>query len=110
MWKDQHTVIAALCICVCLSGVWTLVQNWPAPAGPVPASWDPTRSVPTPLDLNAASVAQLETLPGIGPKLAQRIVEFRERLGKFHSVEQLKEVPGVGEKLLSKLRPFLVVH
>lgn len=56
------------------------------------------------LDLNAASVEQLETLPGIGPVLAQRIVEHREQHGPFRSVDELREVTGIGERKFADIK------
>lgn len=56
------------------------------------------------VDLNAATEADLETLPRIGPALAQRILEWREEHGRFRAVEDLMAVPGIGEKLLAGLR------
>ncbi|MDH4379668.1 MAG: helix-hairpin-helix domain-containing protein [Vampirovibrionales bacterium] len=58
------------------------------------------------VDLNRASAHQLEVLPHIGPKLAQRIVVFRKQHGAFKTVEALDEVKGVGPKLLSLLQPY----
>ncbi|MQA95881.1 MAG: ComEA family DNA-binding protein [Streptosporangiales bacterium] len=58
-----------------------------------------------PLNLNAATAAQLEQLPGIGPVLAQRIVEHRTRIGGFRSVDQLRDVSGIGEKKYAELAP-----
>jgi competence protein ComEA len=55
------------------------------------------------LDLNAATQAQLDDLPGVGPVTAQRIVEWRTRHGPFASVEQLREVDGIGDSKLAKL-------
>jgi competence protein ComEA len=49
------------------------------------------------VDLNAATASDLETLPGIGPVLAERIVDWRTEHGPFRSVDQLREVPGIGE-------------
>ncbi|WP_416446977.1 helix-hairpin-helix domain-containing protein [Leucobacter sp. HNU] len=57
-----------------------------------------------PIDLNAADPAGLETLPRIGPALAQRIVEWRTANGRFRSVDDLLEVPGIGEKTLDGFR------
>ncbi|MEV8272638.1 helix-hairpin-helix domain-containing protein [Microbacterium sp. NPDC077184] len=57
-----------------------------------------------PLDLNTADAAALDTLPRIGPAIAQRIIEWREQNGPFSSVEDLLAVPGIGEKLLAGLR------
>ena len=59
------------------------------------------------LDLNTASVQDLDRLPGIGPVLAQRIVVHRARHGRFRSVDELLAVPGIGPRLLERLRPFV---
>lgn len=56
------------------------------------------------IDLNAATQEDLETLPRIGPALAQRILEWREENGRFRSVDDLMAVPGIGEKLLAGMR------
>ncbi len=56
------------------------------------------------VDLNAATQDQLEALPGIGPVLAGRILEWRAAHGRFSSVEELAEVTGIGDKLLAQLR------
>jgi competence protein ComEA len=48
------------------------------------------------VDLNAATLEQLDALPGVGPVLAQRIIDFRQEHGRFSSVEELQEVPGIG--------------
>ena len=56
------------------------------------------------VDLNAASAEQLDALPGIGPAIAERIVEARTRVGRFRSVNQLLDVPGIGEAKFSTLK------
>lgn len=56
------------------------------------------------IDLNTADQASLETLPRIGPALAQRIIDWREANGRFTSVDDLLAVPGIGEKLLEGIR------
>lgn len=61
------------------------------------------------VDLNGATAKQLETLPGIGPALAGRIVEFREKNGPFKRVEDLLNVRGIGEKKFQKLEPLIRV-
>jgi competence protein ComEA len=58
-----------------------------------------------PLDLNAATAAQLEELPGVGPVLSQRIVEWRTEHGRFSTVDELMEVSGIGEKMLAEIAP-----
>jgi competence protein ComEA len=62
-----------------------------------------------PVDLNTASAAQLEALPGIGPSTAAAIVEHRNRRGPFASVESLADVPGIGESKLARIRPLVRV-
>jgi competence protein ComEA len=61
------------------------------------------------IDLNAASAAELESLPGIGPVLAQRIVQWRIDNGPFTAVEILREVSGIGDALMARLRPLVRV-
>ena len=62
------------------------------------------------IDLNRATVEQLQTIPGIGPSLAQRILDFRSEHGPFLRVEDLLKVKGIGEKSLQKIRSFVVVE
>jgi competence protein ComEA len=61
------------------------------------------------VNLNTATTADLETLPGIGPALAQRILDFREQNGGFHKLEDLLEVPGIGTKKFEALRDHVTV-
>lgn len=61
------------------------------------------------IDLNNADQAALETLPRIGPALAQRIIQWRETNGRFQSVDDLLAVSGIGEKLLTGLRDLVRV-
>ena len=60
-----------------------------------------------PLSLNSATVEQLDALPGIGPVLAQRIIQYRDQHGGFTSVDQLRKVSGFGERRLADLRAKL---
>lgn len=62
------------------------------------------------VNLNTASAEQLEALPGIGPVLARRIVEYRVRHGPFPRLEELLQVEGIGPKLLQELRPHVIVE
>lgn len=57
------------------------------------------------VSLNSADLSALDTLPGVGPVLAQRILDWRTEHGRFTSVEELGEVSGIGEKLLAQLTP-----
>ena len=62
------------------------------------------------LDINLASIEDLTTLPGIGPVLAQRIVDYREQSGRFSSVEELRNISGIGEKRLSAILEYITVR
>lgn len=86
-----------------------------APAGPggapaaAPADTGPAGAAGVPLDLNTATAEQLDALPGVGPVLAQRIVEFRTVHGGFESVDQLREVDGIGDSKFADLRSRVTV-
>ncbi len=60
------------------------------------------------LSLGAATAAELEQLPGVGPVLAQRIVSWRADHGPFHAVDDLNDVSGVGDSLMDQLRPLVI--
>ena len=62
------------------------------------------------IDLNRASAADLEQLPGIGPGLAARILAYRARHGRFHSVQELEEVSGIGGRRLARIAPRVLVR
>ena len=62
------------------------------------------------LDLNRATAEQLQLLPGIGPVLAQRVIEQRATHGPFHTVDDLKDVKGIGKKRMDQLRPLIMVE
>jgi competence protein ComEA len=61
-----------------------------------------------PIDINRATAAELQRLPGIGPKLSQRIIDTRDKK-PFASADDLRRVPGIGPKTLQRLRPHVVV-
>lgn len=72
-----------------------------ATGGPVPSD--------QPVDLNSATLEQLDGLPGVGPVLAKRIIDWRAAHGRFSSVDDLTEVSGIGERTLADLRPLVRV-
>jgi len=61
------------------------------------------------VNLNTATEEQLQTLPGVGPSMAKRIVEHRSKVGKFAKIEEILNVKGIGEKKFQRMRDRLVV-
>lgn len=74
------------------------------PASPQTAS--PTVKM---INLNTATAPELETLPGIGPAMATRILEYREKNGPFQKIEELMNIQGIGERVFLRLRPQITV-
>jgi competence protein ComEA len=93
--RSPRTVlaVAAMVLALGVSSAVAAGAGKPAPTGKV--------------NLNAATAAQLATLPGIGPKVAARIVEYRQKSGGFKSVQELMNVQGVGEKSFQKLQSYV---
>jgi competence protein ComEA len=82
-----------------------------ASADPCPASAAPPSSCPAfPLNINTATLAELDALPGIGPAKARAIVRYREEHGAFAAVEALAGVPGMNLPLVSRLRAKVVAR
>jgi competence protein ComEA len=79
----------------------TLQSQSPQPAATAPAK--------PAINLNTATLEQLETLPGIGRKTAERILEYRTKSGSFKRIEDLMNVKGIGEKSFLKLKPLVIV-
>jgi competence protein ComEA len=75
-----------------------------AAATPPAAGYSPT----APLDLNTATLEQLEGLPGVGPVTAQKILDFRQAHGPFHSVTELEGVPGIGPAHVAQLKGLVI--
>lgn len=76
----------------------------------VAATGSPTAgsSPSSPLDLNSATLEQLENLPGIGPVTAQKILDYRQQHGAFHSVAELQGVPGIGPAHMAQLKGLVI--
>jgi competence protein ComEA len=73
------------------------------------AKAEPAAPAGAPVNLNTATVAQFEKLPGIGASTAQRIVEYRQKNGNFKKVEELMNVRGIGEKSFLKIKSMITV-
>jgi competence protein ComEA len=87
-------------------------QQPSSPKAAKPAAAKSTKPAPTatsPVNINTATQAQLEALPGVGAKAAERILEYRQKNGGFKKVEDLMNVKGIGEKSFLKLKPLLTI-
>ena len=62
-----------------------------------------------PIDLNAATIKELEELPGVGHVTAQRIIDMRQKSGRFRRVEDLLAIRGISQKKLDALRPYVMI-
>jgi competence protein ComEA len=94
-------VIAML---VLLASVGAGAEGQSKPSGAKAAA-----TVTTPININTATAAQLEGLPGIGARTAQAIVDHRQKSGGFKKIEELMNVKGIGEKSFLKLKPMVTV-
>ncbi len=81
----------------------------PAAGEPVPRGGAPETGAASPVNLNSAGLADLDDLPGIGPVLAQRILDWRLAHGRFTAVAELGEVSGIGPTLLARLGDLVTV-
>jgi competence protein ComEA len=98
------TFVTVLAICgTILIATPALAAHAEQAATPAVASSKPA------INLNTATVDQLETLPGIGQKTAERIIEYRTKSGGFKRIEDLMNVKGIGEKSFLKLKPLVAV-
>jgi competence ComEA-like helix-hairpin-helix protein len=91
--KRRWTWLAVLCaLCI---------------AGTTGTGWAEKKPPAKPIDLNAATVEQLQQLPGVGPATAKAIVQFRQKSGPFKRVEDLLAIPRITKQKLEKIRPYV---
>jgi len=86
----------ALCAALFLAPVAALSQKGAAPAGEK-------------INLNTATVEQLQALPGVGPSIAKSIVDYRTKVGKFNKIEEVLNVKGIGEKKFQQIKDRLTL-
>ena len=98
----NRVLVAALAITLSVAAHTAAAQD--APARPAT-----TAVAGAPVNLNSATAAQLEALPGIGKATAERIIEYRQKNGNFKKPEDLMNVRGIGEKSFLKLKPLITV-
>ena len=97
-------VAAALAAAVMGAGLTAPVE-----AGQAGQDTKPAAAAPAPVNLNVATVADLQKLPGIGPALAARIIEYRQNNGGFKKIEELMNVQGIGEQSFLKLKALVLI-
>jgi comEA protein len=95
--KIKVACVLALCLGMAISSVSVLAQK----SNPAPAAEK--------VNLNSATVEQLQAIPGIGPVIAKSIVEHRTKVGRFSRIEEIINVKGIGEKKFQKIKDRLVV-
>jgi competence protein ComEA len=98
-------VSSVLAVVGLMAPAFALAQQTP-PVSPAPKTVVQSAA---PVNLNTATKADLEKLPGVGPSMAQRILDYRQKNGSFKKTEELMNVQGIGEKSFLKLRPLVTV-
>jgi competence ComEA-like helix-hairpin-helix protein len=101
-FRDQETIAGLLIVML----IGMVISYW--------GTVDISRGVPVctyqyKVDLNTAPASEFEILPGLGPKLSEAVIEYREQHGRFNSIEEIDNVRGIGPKKLEVLRPFLYI-
>jgi competence protein ComEA len=85
------------------------VQNAPA-SETAPAGDGTAPGAGAPINLNTASLEQLDSLPGIGPAIAQRIIDYRDNVGGFKNIEEITQVSGIGDATFDKIKDKIAVE
>ncbi|MGA2363204.1 MAG: ComEA family DNA-binding protein [Candidatus Aminicenantales bacterium] len=75
----------------------------------VSGAWAQANSPKAKININTAAQAELETLPRIGPKVAQRVIDYRNQNGSFKKVEDIMKVKGIGEKIFAQIKDLITV-
>lgn len=118
----DRKVLSGLTVFLLAGVIWNVCQKGSRPISPAfalsvievpPSFFSSTRSASTevkpvpewPLNLNRAGREELEELPGVGPALAERIFDYREKAGGFKKAEELLKVPGIGPKKFALMKP-----
>ena len=113
---QERGLILLIAIALLASGVLLLVQQ-EFPSAPLPSQVVVLHEIPVllpsfidsgPVDVNVATAAELITLPGIGPALAQRILEYRAAHGFFESIQDLAKVSGIGPQTIAGLEGLAI--
>jgi competence protein ComEA len=102
--------VSMLCLCLLCGAFPAMAQK----ANDAPAA-SPAKAAPAAaaqagkVNLNSATAEQLTTIPGIGPAMAKRILEYRAKSGKFNRIEEIMNIKGIGEKKFQQIKDRLAV-
>ncbi len=102
-------MLMAIVAVISTAAIPAAAQQAPPAKGATAKAAKPAAPAGAPVNINTAGQAQLESLPGVGAKAAERILEYRQKNGNFKKVEDLMNVKGFGEKTFLKLKPRLTV-
>ena len=94
---------------IALGTLFVTLLAWSAAAAALPQASKPSSAPATVVNINSATAEQLDALPGVGAKLAARIIEYRQKNGGFKKLEDLMNVQGIGEKNFLKLKPLITL-
>jgi competence protein ComEA len=109
LWPGPVQLALAVLILVAATALVVHTLSKVKPGSDSEISSDRAQELNRPLNLNRAGEAELRLLPGVGPTLAQRIVEHRQKNGRFRSVDDLRLVPGIGKVTFERLSPRVTV-
>jgi len=100
-------IVSTALVCV---GIAVSASAMGAPGGQSPAGAARKEKPPVAVvNINTATATELETLPGVGPATATRILEYRQKNGGFKKIEDIMNVRGIGEKSFLKLKPLITI-
>jgi comEA protein len=94
--RKKRVILLSLAVCLMITYSWLPLNAFSAADGQK-------------ININTADSLKLQTLPRIGPKVAQKIIDFRKKHGKFKKIEEIMKVKGIGEKIFQEIKEKITV-